>query len=396
MRFFKGIKFNRQELAGSVGDIGTDFPLIVAIIIAARLHTPSVLIVFGLMQILTGLIYRMPMPVQPLKVMATIVIAQQIGGNILLGAGLSIGIVMLVLSATGLLTKISELVPKAVTRGIQLGLGINLSLLAFQKYIPNLGVNGFILALFAFSIIIAFIDNQKYPASIFVLLLGALYTFFFDNSSIIFKNAIGINLLQLNLPSIEDITKGFLLLALPQIPLSIGNSIIATKQVAHDLFPDREPITIKKIGLTYSFMNLLIPFFSGIPTCHGSGGMIGHYTFGGRTGGSVIIYGLFYVFIGMIFGSAFDSVVKIFPLPVLGVILVFEGFSLILLVRDLLNKQKDFVIAILVGIIAAGLPYGFVISIIIGTILCYLPLELKTFINIGNSKAPKANSMLIK
>lgn len=396
MIFFKGIKFNRQELAGSVGDIGTDFPLIVAMIIAAGLHTPSVLIVFGMMQIITGLIYRMPMPVQPLKAMATLVIAQQIGGNILLGAGLSIGIIMFLLSVTGFLTKISEVVPKAVTRGIQLGLGINLSLLAFQKYIPNLGINGFILALISFIIIIAFIDNKKYPASIIVLLLGALYILFFDNSSIIFRNALGFNLPKFSFPTIEDITKGFLLLALPQIPLSIGNSIIATKQVAQDLFPEKPPVTVKKIGLTYSLMNLLIPFFSGIPSCHGSGGMIGHYTFGGRTGGSVIIYGLFYVFIGLVFGNAFDSVVKIFPLPILGVILVFEGFSLMLLVRDLLNHQKDFVIAILVGIIAAGLPYGFVISIIIGTIVYYLPVELKTFVQIGNSKAVKTNSTVIK
>lgn len=396
MKLFNGIKFNRQELAGSIGDIGTDFPLIVAMIIAAGLHTPSVLIVFGLMQILTGLIYKIPMPVQPLKAMATLVIAQQIGGNILLGAGLSIGILMFVLSVTGLLTKISELVPKAVIRGIQLGLGINLSLLAFQEYIPNLGINGFILALIAFIIIIAFIDNKKYPTSIIVLLLGALYILFFDNTSNIFSNAIGINLPRFSLPTIEDVTKGFLLLALPQIPLSIGNSIIATKQVAHDLFPERPPLTIKKIGLTYSFMNLLIPFLSGIPSCHGSGGMIGHYTFGGRTGGSVIIYGLFYIFIGVIFGNAFDGVVKIFPLPILGVILMFEGFALMLFVRDLLNQQKDFVIAILVGITAAGLPYGFVISIIIGTLLYYLPVELKTFIDIGNNKAVKTKPVVIE
>ncbi|MFN4111576.1 MAG: molybdate transporter family protein, partial [Ignavibacteria bacterium] len=115
-----------------------------------------------------------------------------------------------------------------------------------------------------------------------------------------------------------------------------------------------------------------------------------------RTGGSVIIYGLFYIFIGVVFGNAFDGVVKIFPLPILGVILMFEGFALMLLVRDLLNQQKDFVIAILVGIMAAGLPYGFVISIIIGTLLYYLPVELKTFINIGNNKAVKTKPVVIE
>lgn len=390
MGLFSEIKFNRQELSGSFGDIGTDFPLIVAMIIAAGLHTPSVLIVFGLMQIFTGVVYKMPMPVQPLKAMAAIVIAQQIGGSVLLGAGLSIGIVMLLLTVTGILTKITEIIPKAVIRGIQLGLGLNLAMLAFKKYIPDRGIEGYILALLAFTIIILLIDNKKYPASIIVLALGVVFAFFMGNSSFEFQSALGFNLPQTHLPSIEDIYKGFLLLALPQIPLSLGNSIVATKQVANDLFPERSKISIKKIGLTYSVMNLLIPFFSGIPSCHGSGGMVGHYTFGGRTGGSVIIYGLFYIMIGLLFGNGFDFIIKMFPLPILGVILMFEGLSLMLLVKDMVNEQKGFVIALLVGIIAAGLPYGFVISILIGTLLYYYnPLELATFIQIGNNKSTK-------
>lgn len=392
----EGIRFNRQELSGAFGDIGTDFPLIVALIITAGMYTPSVLIVFGAMQILTGLVYRMPMPVQPLKAMATLVIAQQIGGNVLLGAGLSIGVVMLILSATGLLTKIAELIPKAVVRGIQLGLGISLSLLAFQKYIPSEGTAGFILAFISFVIVIALIDNKKYPSSLVVLLLGVLYVLIFQGQLLYSKNIIGFNLPQLTLPSLEDITKGFLLLALPQIPLSLGNSIIATKQVAQDLFPEKPPLSIKKIGLTYSFMNLVIPFFGGIPSCHGSGGMVGHYTFGGRTGGSVIIYGMFYVIAGVFFGSAFDTVAKIFPLPILGVILLFEGLSLMVLIRDLVGRQKDFVIALLVGVIAAGLPYGFVVSLIIGTMLYYLPVGLKTFINIGNNETREKGQPLSK
>lgn len=383
MKIFDGIKFNRQEFGGAFGDIGTDFPLIVALILATGLSTPGVLIVFGLMQILTGILYKIPMPVQPLKAMATLVIAQQIGGNVLLGGGLAIGVIMLILSATNLLTKISELIPKAVVRGIQLGLGLSLSMLAFQKYIPAQGATGLVLALAAFAVIVFLIDNKKYPASIIALVLGIFYVVIFDIHSL-HSGVLSFNLPQLTLPSLEDITKGLLLLALPQIPLSLGNSIIATKQVADDLFPDKHTVTIKKIGLTYSLMNLIIPFFGGIPSCHGSGGMVGHFTFGGRTGGSVIIYGLFYVIIGMFFGTAFDSIVKIFPLPILGVILVFEALSLMILVQDLIDKRRDFVIALLVGIIAAGISYGFIVALVLGTILYYLPLRLKTFINLGH------------
>jgi hypothetical protein len=377
------IKFNRQELAGSFGDIGTDFPLIIAMILAADLHTASVLIVFGLMQILTGVVYKMPMPVQPLKAMATLVIAQQIGGNILVGAGLAIGLVMLVLSATGLLTRIARVVPKAVIRGIQLGLGLKLITLSFQKYIPDQGMNGYLLALFAFVLIVILLDNKKYPASLAAIALGVVFGLSFNVDIDIFHQAFGIHLPQLFTPTVDDVVTGFFLLALPQIPLSLGNSIIATKQVSEDLFPDRPPLTIKKIGLTYSFMNLVIPFFSGIPSCHGSGGMMGHYTFGGRTGGSVIIYGLFYLVLGLFFADGFMSIIQIFPLSVLGVLLVFEGLSLLVLSKDLVRERRSFVIALLVGVLAAGLPYGFVIAIVIGSLVYYSPIKLEAIKDLG-------------
>lgn len=377
------IKFNKQEFAGAFGDIGTDFPLIVAMILAANLHAPSVLIVYGLMQILTGLTYRIPMPVQPLKAMATLVIAQKIAGPVLLGAGLSIGVVMLVLSLTGLLDKLTKLVPKAVIRGLQLGLGISLCSLACKEYIAADKLWGYVLAFGAFLIVIFFIDNKKLPASILVIGLGFLYAFIVSVDFQALFQAAGFSLPLTTVPSVEDVSKGFVLLALPQIPLSLGNSIMATKQVTSDLFPERTDLTVKKIGITYSLMNLIVPFVGGVPVCHGAGGMIGHYTFGGRTGGSVIIYGLLYIAIGVFFGNSFEEVIKVFPLPILGVILLVEGISLMLLVKDTVQDKKGFVIAILVGALAFGLPYGFMVSMIVGTALYYLPVRLDALKHLG-------------
>lgn len=377
------IKFNKQEFAGAFGDIGTDFPLIVAMILAANLHAPSVLIVYGLMQILTGLTYRIPMPVQPLKAMATLVIAQKIAGPVLLGAGLSIGVVMLVLSLTGLLDKLTKLVPKAVIRGLQLGLGISLCSLACKEYIAADKLWGYVLAFGAFLIVIFFIDNKKLPASILVIGLGFLYAFIVSVDFQALFQAVGVSFPRMTVPTVEDVSKGFVLLALPQIPLSLGNSIMATKQVTSDLFPERTDLTVKKIGITYSLMNLIVPFVGGVPVCHGAGGMIGHYTFGGRTGGSVIIYGLLYIAIGVFFGNSFEEVIKVFPLPILGVILLVEGISLMLLVKDTVQDKKGFVIAILVGALAFGLPYGFMVSMIVGTALYYLPVRLDALKHLG-------------
>lgn len=383
------IKFNKQEFAGAFGDIGTDFPLIVAMILAANLHAPSVLIVYGLMQILTGLTYKIPMPVQPLKAMATLVIAQKIAGPVLLGAGLSIGVVMLVLSLTGLLDKLTKLVPKAVIRGLQLGLGVSLCSLACKEYIAADKLWGYVLAFGAFLIVIFFIDNKKLPASILVIGLGFLYAFIVNVDFQALFQAVGVSFPRTTVPTVEDVSKGFVLLALPQIPLSLGNSIMATKQVTSDLFPERTDLTVKKIGITYSLMNLIVPFVGGVPVCHGAGGMIGHYTFGGRTGGSVIIYGLLYIGIGVFFGNSFEEVIKVFPLPILGVILLVEGISLMLLVKDTVQDKKGFVIAILVGALAFGLPYGFMVSMIVGTALYYLPVRLDALKYLGASSQEK-------
>src|SRR5690554_4339100 len=180
MSLFTGLSFNRREASGAFGDIGTDFPLIVAMILAADLHAPSVLIMFGIMQILTGLIYKMPMPAQPLKAMATLVIAQQLSGDLLFGAGLAIGVVMLVLSLSGMLDWMGKWVPKVVIRGLQLGLGITLALLAFREYIPADRFNGYMLALVSFVLILWLMGNKRYPAAIVVIVLGLLYALLFQ------------------------------------------------------------------------------------------------------------------------------------------------------------------------------------------------------------------------
>lgn len=381
---FSYLRFDRREFAGAFGDIGTDLPLLVAMILAAGLDTPSVFIVFGSMQILTGLIYKMPMPVQPLKAMATLVITGKIAGPIVLGAGIAIGTIMFFLSLFGLLDRLTKLIPKAVVRGLQFGLGISLCILACKEYIPAEQTKGYVLAALSFFIIILLLDNKKYPASLFVILLGIVYALSFHFNLSLLQSSVEVHVPILFLPDADMILKGFVLLAIPQIPLSLGNSILATKQVSDDLFPDRKPISVKKIGFTYSLMNLVSPLFSGIPCCHGAGGMVGHYTFGGRTGGSVVIYGSLYIILGLFFGNGIQNIIKTFPLPMLGVILFFEALSLITLLKDTIPNKREFIIAILTGMIAFGLPYGFLIAMVVGTGVYYSPITLSTLSKLGD------------
>jgi xanthine/uracil/vitamin C permease (AzgA family) len=364
-------RFDRNELSGAFGDIGTDFPLIVGMILAAHLDVASVLIMFGVMQLFTGLLYGMPMPAQPLKAMAVIVIAQKLTGNILYGAGLAIGVLMLLLTVTGLIGWLARAVPKIVVRGIQFGLGLQLAYLALKDYIPADGRWGFALAGAAFLLTLLLLGNRKFPPAPFVIALGIIYAIAFKLTGSLPGHGFGVRLPMFHVPAWHDILTGFILLALPQIPLSLGNSILATRQVSEDLFPERAP-SIKKISMTYSIMNLVNPFFSGVPTCHGSGGIAGHYAFGGRTGGSVMIYGTLYLALGLFFSRGFSTAVQLFPLPVLGVILLFEALALMRLTRDAAAKPADFAIVLLVGLICFGVPYGYVVGLVVGTALAYL------------------------
>ena len=376
-----GIRFDRNELAGAFGDIGTDLPLIIGMVLAAGLHSASVLIMFGVMQYVTAFTYRMPMPVQPLKAVAVIVITQKVAPDILYGGGLAIGLVMLVLAATGAITWLARVVPRPVVRGLQVGLGIQLSLLALRDYVQADGMRGYALAGVSFIIIAAFLGNRRYPPALFVIALGVIYALVFKLTPHDLAGAAGFSLPHVRPVTLDSMIAGFTLLAIPQIPLSLGNSVLATRQAVEDLFPERD-IGVRKLSFTYAAMNLVNPFFGGVPTCHGSGGLVGHYTFGARTGGSIIIYGSIFLTLGLFFASGFQQVVQVFPLPVLGVLLFFEGVALMVFARTEAASKRDFFVVLATGVIANGLPYGYASALVIGTILYY---GMKAVMEIGRA-----------
>jgi len=365
------VRFDRNELSGAFGDLGTEFPLVAGMILVAGLDAASVLTVYGVMQITTGVVYGMPMPVQPLKAMAVIVITQKLSGSVLYGGGLAIGVVMLLLSVTGLIDVLARAVPKTVVRGIQFGLGLQLASLALKDYVPAEGIPGFALAGVAFVVTIVLLGNRRVPPAPIVVALGIVYAFAFKLDGGQLAGAVGFTLPKFHTVTWDAVLTGAVLLALPQIPLSLGNSILATRQVAEDLFPEKH-LTVRRISFTYALMNLVSPWFGGIPTCHGSGGIAGHYAFGGRTGGSVAIEGMLYIVLGLFFSAGFRTAIALFPQPVLGIILLFEAVALMRLIRDTLTSTRDFTIVLLTALAAFGLPYGYVVALILGTALAYL------------------------
>ena len=362
------MRFNRNEWSGAFGDIGTDFPLLVGMILASGLDVASVLTVYGVMQVMTGIIYRRPMPVQPLKAVAVLVITQKLSADTIYGGGLAIALIMLALTVSGSLSWLARHIPKSVVRGVQLGLGINLALLALKDYLPRDGIVGYVWGGCIFVLILVLLKNRRFPAALAAILLGLVYAFVFKINAAGLTNTFGFHWPAARLPGWGAVWTGFVLLALPQIPLSLGNSILATRQLNEDLFPER-PLTINKIGWTYTLMNIVSPLFGGVPVCHGSGGMMGHYTFGARTGGSLLIYGGMYLLLGLFFSRGFAQVAQIFPMPVLAAILFVEALSLMALVRDLSSDRASLWVACMVGLMACALPYGFIVGMAAGVVV---------------------------
>jgi len=167
------------------------------------------------------------------------------------------------------------------------------------------------------------------------------------------KVHIGFNMPVFSLPMItwNDLVTGTLLFTLPQIPLTLGNAVIAITAENNELFPDR-PVTEKKIAISQGIMNLIAPLFGGIPMCHGAGGMAGHVRFGARTGGALVILGALLIFIALFFSDSVSFIFKIFPNAILGVILFFAGSELAIVVRDIGDKKTDFYVMLIVAAVA--------------------------------------------
>lgn len=362
------LRFDRRELAGAFGDLGTDFPLLAGLTLACGLDGGAVLACAGALQIAAGAFYRMPMPVEPLKALAAIAIAERLPPTVIAGAGLALGAIMLLLTATGLLDAFARAVPKTVVRGIQCGLGLQLASLAAGQFLPAGGAAGWVLAAVGAGIVVALAGNERVPSALIVIGLGLAYALATTLSPRVFAGGFGLRLPAFAAPSIQDVARGFWLLALPQLPLSLANSVLATRRTAQDLFPERAP-AVRTIGFTYAAMNLVAPLFGGVPSCHGSGGIAGHYTFGARTGGSVVIYGALFLVLGLFFGGAFAQIIKAFPKPILGVLLGFEGLAMLGLIRDEAHDPNSFALVLLLGLIAAFTPYGYLTALAVGVAL---------------------------
>jgi MFS superfamily sulfate permease-like transporter len=199
------------------------------------------------------------------------------------------------------------------------------------------------------------LTNPKIPAMFMLLIIGVVSAVVMNPQLIseLAKIHVAFRLPEFSFSAItwNDIVMGTILFTIPQIPLTLGNAVIAITAENNELFPDRK-VTEKKITISQGIMNLVSPIFGGIPMCHGAGGMAGHVRFGARTGGALVILGTLLVVIGLFFSESVSVIFKIFPNAILGVILFFAGSELAIVVKDIGDKKSDFYVMLIVAAFA--------------------------------------------
>ena len=343
-------RYNKMEWAGAFGDVGTLIPFVVAYITIVKVEPLGLLLMFGIALMASGFYYRTPLPIQPMKAIGAAAIAGGISPAALFGSGLTTGLFWLLAGVTGAIRPISRLATKPVVRGIMLGLGLSFMVDGVHRM-----TSAPILAGIALVVTYLLLTNPWIPAMFMLLIIGVVSAVIMDPQlmSELAKIHIGFNLPVFSLSTMtwNDLVVGTLLFTLPQIPLTLGNAVIAIVAENNELFPDRK-VTEKKIAISQGIMNLVAPIFGGVPMCHGAGGMAGHVRFGAKTGGALVILGSILVLIALFFSDSVAIFFKIFPNAILGVILFFAGSELAIVVRDIGDKKSDFYVMLIVAAFA--------------------------------------------
>lgn len=364
-------RFSWGEISGSLGDLGTFLPLTLGYIVQCGLSPAPVFFFAGLWNVATGFLFRLPVPVQPMKAIAAAAIAEGMTPAEIAAAGILTGGLVFAIGILPGAARILSLTPRPVVRGIQLGIGLKLFLagVAAMLSLPLLGWNSLLVGGMSVSLIVLSYFRRKVPAALILflsgfLLLGATDPGLFRNLTL---QAWSPGIL---FPSPADWWRGLVQGAIPQLPLTLLNSVVAVCALTADLFPGRT-IPQAKMARSVGAMNLISCWFGGMPVCHGAGGLSGQYAFGARTGGSVVFLGGMKMAVGVAAAAALLSPFRNFPSSILGSLLVFAGLELSLPARDLTTRE-DFLVAILTAglILSVNVTAGFLAGILFWAIFC--------------------------
>jgi predicted benzoate:H+ symporter BenE len=330
----KSFEFNLRELAGSMGDFGTLFPLAIGYIYVCGLNPSGFLVMMGLANIATGLIYRLPMPIEPMKVLAVVAIAQNWTPSMIYASAFGMGAIWLLFAMTGIIGWMARVTPISVIRGIQAALGVLLAIEAVK-----LLSTGWLLGGISIVIVLALRENRYAPAAVVLIVLGVAVMF--ANGQLHNIAPPSFSIPPITTFTFREVWDTLLLAGFAQIPLTITNATIATASLIATYWPDK-PVTARKLSWNQGIMNTVLPFFGAMPMCHGAGGLAGQYYFGARTGGTNIIEGVIEISLGLFLAASIAGLFSAFPGAVIGAMMLMVGIELTKFAKDI-RLGKDMI-----------------------------------------------------
>ncbi len=365
MRVLSGkVKQFMWDLSGAFGDIGVLFPIAIALMVKNGFNPTALFLMAGLFYVASAYYFKITMPVQPLKAMSAIAIATGLSSSVINAAGIVMGIILLIIAFTGLSTRLGNMFPLSVIRGIQLGLGMMLikaSLNLMNGDIPIAIIVGAILIACVFII-------KKMPPLIPVMIIGIVISL-----REIKVASMGPVALTPIIPDLNNLWMGLTMLVLPQIALTFGNAIVATESTGRILYGERaEKLNLKSIPLSMGIANIASGIAGGAPMCHGCGGLTAHCKFGATSERSGYIIGFTLIALAILFGHSALSMVSAFPKGILGVLLFYVGVQHSLFIKDIVKDKTSVLIASItaaLGFWLNNLTTGFLAGIVIHHVL---------------------------
>jgi hypothetical protein len=348
-----GIRVDRRELAGAVGDVGVLVPIATALIVGNHLAPTAVLLPAGVLYLVAAAAYRLPVPVQPLKAFGAVAIAKGLGSDVIAAGALLMGAVFLALGRAGLIDLAARAFPRPLIRGVQLTVGLLFLSIAWgllhsppAGFADHAGDPETLLWLGLAAAAVALTFRRRLVS---LLLVGAGVAVAVVRAG----SALKLGPSGLEPPSLHAATfwTAFVALVIPQLPLTFANSCIATSDAARSYFGDAaRRVGPGRLATTLGAANLLSGAIAGMPVCHGAGGMTAHRAFGARTGGAPLLMGAALIAAALALGAGLSALLAAFPLPILAGMLAVAGLLHIGLLRDLAGIRA-WGIALLIGVV---------------------------------------------
>jgi len=334
------LRFDRVECLAAFADLGTFIPFVLAYVSVFDMDPAGILLAFGAALVGCGLVYRTPFPVQPMKAVGALAVAQAgtVTGATIVAASLASGVFWLLLGLSGAAGRLARLVPGAVVQGIVIGLGVSFMLQGARMMDTDWPA-----ALFALLVAVALRRSRLFPAMLLLLLGGFAYGMV-RNPSLweVAQFGFAPRLPALAVGTLEwkDFVNGVLLLALPQLPLTLGNAVIAVTGENNRLFP-QHPTSVRKVALTTGAINLAGSLVGRVPMCHGAGGMAACTAFGARTGGAPVVFGGMLLVLALCFSESIAFLLQTLPAAVLGAILFLAGARMAAANAPMTRDRRD-------------------------------------------------------